>query len=232
VPVNSSLDGKLVYAINSNSSVLGRRHTVNNLTTLRRRVRGYWYVDGFQEVAAGIAFSVTGALFLAAELTSSEAFATAAFWALMVCGLAGFVATRVAKHHVTYARTGWVGGSRAVALAKIAAVVTWVAFAIPIMAAYERTGHVDVGLLLVLAGASIGVGAAWRAWQTGMRRFYVQGAVGAAAGIAAALAKVDFRAGFAGILLALGLTLLASGIYALAAYLRSNPSGSPEEAAA
>jgi hypothetical protein len=205
---------------------------VSNIAALQRRVRGYWFIDGFQEVAAGITFSLTGALFLVAELTSNEALTTVAFWALMVCALVTLIAIRVAKRRITYPRTGWVGGSRAGALAKITAIVAWVAVAIPIMAAYERTGHINDSLLLVLVGVSLGLGAAWHAWRTGMRRFYLQGAVGAAAGIAAALAKVDFRAGFAAILLALGLALLASGVYALAAYLRSNPSGPLEEAAA
>jgi hypothetical protein len=43
---------------------------------------------------------------------------------------------------------------------------------------------------------------------------------------------MGFRTGFATILLALGLAVLASGIYALASYLQSNPSSPLEEAAA
>jgi hypothetical protein len=205
---------------------------VSNIAALQRRVRGYWFVDGFQEIAGGVTFSITGALLLAADVTSNETFATVALGALIACSLLVSIAIRMAKRHVTYARTGWVGGSRAIAFAKIAAIVAWVAIAIPVMATYERTGRVNVGLLLVLAGTSIGIGAAWRAWRTGARRFYLQGALVTVVGVAAGVANVDFRTGFAAILLALGLALLASGVYALTAYLRSNPSDPLKEAAA
>jgi hypothetical protein len=203
---------------------------MSDLGLVRRGVRGYWFVDGFQEIAGGIGLSTAGGLFLAAGLTSNEALTTVAFAVLVLWAMLSAVAIRVAKQRITYVRTGWVGRPRAVMLAKAAALLAWVAIAIPLMAAYERGGAVDVPLMLTATGAAIGVGAAWQAWRTGARRFYVQAVLVTAAGVAAGVAELGFRAGFAAILLVCGLTLAANGALALAVYLRANPDPRWDEA--
>jgi hypothetical protein len=113
---------------------------------------------------------------------------------------------------------------------KAAALLVWVAIAVPLLAAYERSGQVDVPLMLAATGAAIGVGAVWQAVRTGARRFYVQAALVSATGAAAAVAGLDFRTGFAAILLVCGLTLLVNGARALALYLRENPEPQADEA--
>jgi hypothetical protein len=117
-------------------------------------------------------------------------------------------------------RTGWVRQPRAILFAKTAAVVAWVAVAIPLMAAYERSGRIDIPLMLAVTGAAVGIGAAWQAWRTGHRRFYVQAVCVTVTGVAAALGGLSFRAGFSAILLVCGLTLLLNGAYAMATYMR------------
>lgn len=204
---------------------------MNDLGIVRRRVRGYWFVDGFQEIASGVGLSVSGALFLAAAMTSDETFATVAIALLAACALTAFVGVRAAKRRVTYVRTPWVRRPKAIMFAKAAAVVAWVAIAIPLMAAYERSGRVDIPLMLAATGAAVGIGAAWQAWRTGQRRFYVQAVCVTVTGAAAGLAGLDFRAGFSAILLVCGLTLLMNGAYALTAYLRQNPAPEFDEVA-
>jgi hypothetical protein len=196
---------------------------MSELGAVQRRVRGYWFVDGFQEIAGGFGLSIAGALFLAAALTSNETVATVALFGMALYAVGAFLAIRAGKRRITYARTGWVRRPRAIMLAKAAALLTWIAIAIPLMAAYERGGQVDVPLLLAATGAAIGVGSAWQAWRTGMRRFYVQAVLVAATGVAAGLGGLGFRAGFSAILLVCGLSLLASGAYALSVYLSKNP---------
>jgi hypothetical protein len=203
---------------------------MSELEAVQRRVRGYWFVDGFQEIAGGLGLSVAGALFLVATLTSNETLATVAIFALALYAIGAAMAVRAAKNRVTYARTGWVHRPRAIMFAKAAALLGWVAIAIPLMAAYERGGQVDVPLLLGATGAAIGIGSAWQAWRTGTRRFYVQAVLVTATGVAAGLGGLDFRAGFATILLACGISLLAGGACALSAYLRTNPSPRFDEA--
>jgi hypothetical protein len=204
---------------------------MNDLGTARRRVRGYWFIDGFQEIASGTGLSVSGALFLAAAMTSDETFATVGIVLLAACAMAAFVGVRAAKGRVTYVRTGWVRRPKAIMLAKAVAVVAWVAIAIPLMATYERSGRVDIPLTLAVTGAAVGIGAAWQAWRTGQRRFYVQAVCVTVTGVAAALGGLSFRAGFSAILLVCGLTLLLNGTYALAAYLRKNPAPQLDEVA-
>jgi hypothetical protein len=203
---------------------------MTDLGIVRRRIRGYWFVDGFQEIAGGVAFMSVGATLLAAELTNNEALVTAAVSALVTWAVIAAVAVRVAKRQITHVRTGWVRRSGAVGIAKVVGVVAWVAIAIPLMAAYESTGQVNVSALLAFAGVSIGAGAALRAWLTGLRRFYLEGALVTAAGLAAAIAGLGFRAGFAAIVLTCGVSLLAGGAWALNAYLHEDTTACDEAA--
>jgi hypothetical protein len=67
---------------------------MSELGMVRQRIRGYWFRDGFQEIAGGVGLSLAGALFLAAAITSNETFATAALAALVVLALVASAAIR------------------------------------------------------------------------------------------------------------------------------------------
>jgi hypothetical protein len=196
---------------------------MTDLGSIQRRVRGYWFVDGLQEITGGAALAIAGALSVAATITGNDSLSTAGVYALVLTAVCAAVVVRVAKRQVTYVRTGWVREPRTVALVKLAVAVAWTIIAAPLLATFLRGGELNTAWALAAIGIAVGVGAASQAWLTGTRRFYVQAVVFPIAGIAVALAGLDFRTGFATILLTGGLSLLATGGFALREYLRANP---------
>lgn len=84
-----------------------------------RRVRGYWFVDGFTEMAAGGLFILLASILLLRKNTSQVPFLS---WFFSVAGevtIAKIASLLVAililwwlKDHFTYPRTGFVRGSR------------------------------------------------------------------------------------------------------------------------
>jgi len=196
---------------------------MTDLGSIQRRVRGYWFVDGLQEIAAGAAFAIAGALSVAATVTGIDALSTAGVYALVLSAVCAAVAIRVVKRQVTYVRTGWVREPKTVTLVKLAVAVAWTIIATPLLVAYLRGGALNTTWALAAIGIAVGVGAASQAWLTGIRRFYAQAAIFPIAGVTVALAGLDFRTGFATILLAGGLSLLATGSSALRQYLHANP---------
>jgi len=84
-----------------------------------KRARGYWFVDGFIEMAAGGLFALLAVLLLISGNTSQ---ASSTSWLLSVAGeisIAKFVGILAAvlilwwlKDHFTYPRTGFVRGKR------------------------------------------------------------------------------------------------------------------------
>lgn len=196
---------------------------MTDLASIQRRVRGYWFVDGLQEIAGGAALTIAGGLSVAATITGNDSLSAAGAYALVLTAVCAAVVIRVAKRQVTYVRTGWVREPRTAALVKLAVAVAWVIIATPLLVAYLRGGELNTAWALAAIGVAVGVGAASQAWLTGTRRFYVQAIVFPIAGIAVALARLDFRTGFATILVIGGLSLLATGGFALREYLHSNP---------
>lgn len=196
---------------------------MTDLGSIQRRVRGYWFVDGLQEIAGGTALSITGALLVAGTVTGHDSLITAGVYSLVLTAICGAIVVRVAKRQVTYVRTGWVRESRTVALVKLAAAVVWTILAAPLLATFLRGGELNTAWALVAMGVAVGVGAASQAWLTGVRRSYAQAIAFPIAGIAGATSGLDFRTGLATILLTGGLSLLATGGFALREYLRANP---------
>lgn len=204
---------------------------MTDLGSIQRRVRGYWFADGLQEIAGGTALAVAGALSIAATITGNDSLGRAGVYALVLTTVCAAVVIRVAKRQVTYARTGWVREPRTANLVKLAVAVAWTVIATPLLVAYLRGGALNTTWTLAAIGFAVGIGAASQAWLTGTRRFYLQAFVFPIAGIAVALSGLDFRTGFATILLAGGLSLLATGGFALREYLRANPASDLEAVA-
>ncbi len=82
-----------------------------------KRARGYWFVDGFTEIVAGILFVLLGGLLLfspRASQTSFPAWFLSAAVEISIAKLAGIIAAVLVlwwlKDHFTYPRTGFVRG--------------------------------------------------------------------------------------------------------------------------
>jgi len=204
---------------------------MTDLGIIQRRLRGYWFVDGFQEIAGGTALAIAGALAVAGSITGNDSLSAAGVYALALAALPAAVAIRVAKRQVTYVRTGWVRESKTASLVRLAVAIVWTIIATPLLVAYLRGGALNTGWALAAMGIAIGVGAGSQAWLTGTRRFYVQAIVFPLAGLATALAGLDFRTGFATMILTGGVSLLATGAFALRKYLRANPAADIEAVA-
>ena len=88
-----------------------------------KRVRGYWFIDGFTEMAIGGFFILLAALLL---LSGSASPATFSSWFLSVAGeisiakfigiVTGILLLWWLKDHFTYPRTGFVRGKRITAV--------------------------------------------------------------------------------------------------------------------
>jgi len=99
---------------------------MTDLASIQRRVRGYWFVDGLQEIAGGAALTIAGGLSVAATITGNDSLSAAGAYALVLTAVCAAVVIRVAKRQVTYVRTGWVREPRTAALVKLAVAVAWV----------------------------------------------------------------------------------------------------------
>lgn len=94
-----------------------------------KRARGYWFVDGFTEMAAGGLFIVLASILLLRENASQASFSSWFLSIASVVTVAKFVGLLVTiailwwlKDHFTYPRTGFVRGSR-ITTAQILAII-------------------------------------------------------------------------------------------------------------
>lgn len=168
-----------------------------------KRVRGYWFVDGFTELVAGAVFIVLAALLLLGGSASPAAFSS---WFLRMAGeifIAKFAALLVAvlilwwlKEHFTYPRTGFVRGTPVAGPQAFRAIGnTLLLLLLPILALLATALLLTSPKSMVATMPvwfPVGVGAIWAAllvlsgeWM-GIRRFRVMGGlallVGAAIG--------------------------------------------------
>jgi hypothetical protein len=172
-----------------------------DIKTAIQRVRGYWFVDGFTEMAAGGVFILLAALLRFSGNASPATFST---WLLSMAGeiaiakfaggLAAILILWWLKDHFTYPRTGFVRGQRITA-AQISMILRSIALFLflPIL------GLLGAGLLLTSsdsilaampAGFPVGLGIVWAAlfllsgeWM-GIARFRILGGLTLLAGIA------------------------------------------------
>ena len=170
------------------------------IDSLLKRARGYWFVDGFTEMAAGGLFIILAGIVLISR-TASQSLSVS--WILSVAGeitiakLFGFLTAILVlwwlKDHFTYPRTGFVRGNRVTAGQVLIMVRNAVLFLfLPIF------GLLAVSLLIASAGSvlssmpvwfPIGVGLIWAVlfvlageWM-GLRRFKLMGVLILLAGI-------------------------------------------------
>ena len=169
-----------------------------------KRVRGYWFVDGFIEMAAGGLFILLAIVLLLRDHTSQASFSS---WFFSVAGeiaiakFAGLLATILIlwwlKDHYTYPRTGFVRRSR-VTTAQVLIIIKNAVFflLLPIFGLLtasllmDSTGDV---LSSMTVWFPVGLGILWSVLLTlagewmGLRRFRLMGVLilltGAAIGI-------------------------------------------------
>ncbi len=204
---------------------------MSDLTAARRSIRGYWFVDGFQEIAGGTAITIVTSLLLASAVSGNRGLADVAFGILMVGAVIVALVVRAAKRKITYARTGQARERTSARFARVVAMLLWVAVAIPLLDTYTHSAAFSAPVVLAATGIAGGLGTAWQAWRTGLRRFYVQGFVLSLTGTIAAAAGLNAATGTALILLMGGLSTVATGCVALNAYLRDNRSSPADEVA-
>ena len=171
------------------------------ISSALKRARGYWFVDGFIEMAAGVLFILlAGILFIRGHASQP----TFTYWFLSVTGeiviakvigiLAAILILWWLKDHFTYPRTGFVRGKRIAATQVLVLIGNIILFLLlPILALLTAS------LLIVSAGnvlASmpvwfpIGAGSIWAvlcvlaAQWMGLRRFRLLAVMILLAGIA------------------------------------------------
>jgi len=171
------------------------------LDTAMKRARGYWFVDGFTEMAAGGWFVILAGLLLVSGNAPQASFPA---WFLSFAGeiaIAKFVGILAAililwwlKDHFTYPRTGFVRGKRVTVTQVLIVIRNAILFLLlPIF------GLLAASLLIASAGSvlssmpawfPVGMGLLWAVlcvlageWM-GVRRFRLLGAVILLAGMA------------------------------------------------
>lgn len=171
------------------------------IDTMIKRARGYWFVDGFTEIATGGLFILLAGILLIRGNASQTSYTT---WFLSVAGqvsIAKFFGILIAvlvlwwlKDHFTYPRTGFVRGSRITATQVLTILRNIILFLLlPIF------GLLAASLIIASTGSvlssmpawfPVGVGIIWAVlcvlageWM-GLRRFRLLGAMFLLAGIA------------------------------------------------
>jgi hypothetical protein len=171
------------------------------IDTVVKRARGYWFVDGFTEMAAGGLFILLAGILLVSGNRTQASFSA---WFLSVAGeiaIAKFVGILVValiiwwlKDHFTYPRTGFVRGKRVTAAQVLTVIRNAILFLLlPIFGLFTAsllTTSADSVLSSMPAWFPIGIGLLWGIlcvlageWM-GLRRFRLLGAMILLAGMA------------------------------------------------
>jgi hypothetical protein len=194
-----------------------------DLDSLRRQPLRYWYVDGIQELFAGVMAVLLGTLLLTASLFDSPNIVAVGVPVLGIGGayLGRGVVQRV-KERMTFPRTGFIERR------KLSPALLGLGFGI-------------IGLLQIVLWFFL-TGDAWELTLTGcfmasvilavgiwlrLPRFVALGVLGNAFAVVVGLAGWDHFPGYAALLLGMGAGLLATGATTLSAYLHSG-SAAPE----
>ena len=227
-----------------------------------KRVRGYWFIDGFTEMAAGAFFILLAALLLFSGKASPATFST---WLLSIAGeitiaklgggLAAILILWWLKDHFTYPRTGFVRSQHITVALIVMILRNLVLFLfLPIfgfLAASLLLTSSNRVLAAMPAGFPVGLSIMWAAlfvlsgeWM-GIGRFRILAGLTLLAGIA--IGGWQLAAGLPGIqpglsqrfvvesinrtlvslallVVACGVSLIFSGLFAFMQYRKENPS--------
>ena len=202
----------------------------NTLTDVEQRVRRYWFTDGLGELIGGGMFILLGIYFGLQEYLGQNSMLGGILQVSLILVLVGgmYIGRRLInalKTRVTYPRTGYVEyqvdehnlRSRRIWVAVLAFAISALTMVFVNMfqffdAIVAVTG-VAVGFILVIL----------RAKASGLRRFYVLGAVSIVLGLALSISRLPdgYSLGFFYGLM--GLSFILSGGVTLQRYLAENP---------
>ncbi|MDQ1307771.1 MAG: hypothetical protein QG671_3604 [Actinomycetota bacterium] len=206
---------------------------MDDIRQAQRRALAYWFVDGIPEAVGGGAIFLVGALLYLAEITGNDMFGSFSTMTMILAfPIAGRI-VRTAKERITYPRTGYIkytapaGRHRTIKL--VVAVLVAMGLA-GFLASRPQDADGGAGGWLVTSLAC-GLGAAYgvRGWKTGVKRFYVVGAVLVILGAGIVLTGFGFEGAIGLLWMGFGVLSVVSGVLTLAGYLRENPPPEDEE---
>jgi MFS family permease len=200
---------------------------------IMRRTRGYWYSDGFIEIAIGGLFALIGGLlFLQSRVLSGSApmvvFAVGVPLLIMGGSLLSKQLVRALKERVTYPRTGYIAyekkrdtGKRRWFVPAFALLLALAYIAADVLTSDAQVDLSSFGVPLMV-GLIGGAAFAYAGYNVGVARFYVLGALAAVLGVAVSIAGLGDVLGTAVVFIGLGVAQVITGVLALAVYLRRN----------
>jgi MFS family permease len=195
-----------------------------------RRTRGYWYSDGFVEIAIGGLFAlIGGALFMQSRMLPGSilmiAFAVGVPLLIIGGSLLSKRAVRSLKERITYPRTGYIAyekkrstGRRHWLVPAFALLLALAYIAADLLTSDARADLSRFGVAFT-TGLIAGAAFVYVGYTVGVARFYVLGALAALLGVAASLAGLGDVLGTAALFVGLGLAQVISGALVLALYL-------------
>jgi hypothetical protein len=202
---------------------------------IQRQTKRYWYVDGLNEIGAGVLIFLLGLLYWVEWLLSPGDMAniiTSIGQPILIIG--GWLvinwAVRRLKAHLTYPRTGYVAYKRQSGRRRVWGILVsiGVAAGVAFAAVYfgQRVGEKIIPILigLLMAGSVIYLG-----YYFGLRRFYLIGAVALGLGTAGAWLDMSQTVAMAVFFSGFGMAWIISGAVTLADYLRRTQPAAEEE---
>ncbi len=203
---------------------------LHEIRSVEQRVKGYWYADGWAEMAGGAVFVLLGLFFAGQEWLPKGSLAELLFGpGLLLVFIAGSIATgrivNAMKTRFTYPRTGYVSyrvdqehvRQRRPLAGAVAAV-----FAAAIIFVAARLGSADwvpgvsgilVGGILLYMSARVG----------GLRRFYLLAAFSAVLGVVLSVGPLPLGYRFAMFYGLAGIAFMISGALGFRRYILENP---------
>ena len=204
--------------------------TIQDVHQVEQRDRRYWYEDGIAELASGGFFVLLGIYFVLQGYIAQDlpvaVILQVSLGLVLILGI--YVMRRVInslKIRITYPRTGYVEyrvPAKSTNLRRYRAAITAAVVAGAVVFLYKFVDGVDsvvlatgvmVGLILMVLPAR----------ATGMKRFYLLGALSLALGFILSLSGLPQAYALGLFYGALGIAAMISGGWALRQYLKENP---------
>ncbi len=203
---------------------------LRDVQNVERRVRAYWYLDGWAELAGGGVFILLGLFFAGQEWLPKGSLLEALFApGLLLVFVAATIATsrvvNAMKARFTYPRTGYVSyrvDQKHVGQRRLAAGLSAAVFAMVLVFVAARTG--TTGWVPAVSGIIVaGTLLYMESKGGGLRRFYLLAVLSAVLGIALSFGPVPLGYRLAMFYGFMGLAFMVSGGLGLRRYLLENP---------
>jgi hypothetical protein len=195
-----------------------------NIDKIMLQTRQYWYVDGIAELAFGVFSLLLGAYFgLQTSLPQDSMLG-----GILGIGFAGFVifaallmrwAVARLKQRLTFPRTGYVAYAAPKRSRRLLNAIVALGMAALVSILFARAPG-SMAWIPAVSGLLIAVTWLYVGFRTGLGRFYALGVYSALAGGAISLSGMGEDPGLALYYAVLGVAMLVSGGWTLAAYLR------------